>query len=217
MKQEIITAQPNNYQVTLDNYVSIVEKTNDQLSHWVNISNGIISGLGVFIALIAIFVGYAIFRNSKEQREQSKEFFTNLENQYKEQVSIANKREEDAKVEFEKLIKDQQQKLKSANKENKEKIEKVINDLEKQKAIIGLHSEPVKVVYDSNFNLSSRLNLGKRSEIHSIFCIKCGKSFSYYEEDRKPWELSSTAFQNSIYGMNNKKVYCPHCGIENMI
>ena len=88
------------------NYILILEKTNEQLSHWVSVSNWTIAILGVFIALIAIFVGLALFKNSRDQKKQTEEFFDKLKARYEEEVKLANKRYQESKDTFNKLIKE---------------------------------------------------------------------------------------------------------------
>ncbi len=61
-----IAASPTQYQAMLEQYSSIVEKTNNQLGLWINVGNWFTTGLGVLVAIIAIFVGYAIWKNSND-------------------------------------------------------------------------------------------------------------------------------------------------------
>jgi uncharacterized membrane protein len=57
------------------NYYSIVEKTNEQLSWWLNIGNFLVTILGVIVAIIAIWAGVAIWKNNKEQKEKFETLF----------------------------------------------------------------------------------------------------------------------------------------------
>ncbi len=180
------------------NYISILEKTNEQLSHWVSVSNWIIAVLGVFIALIAIFVGLALFKNSRDQKKQTEDFFDKLKARYEEEVKLTNKRHRESKDTFDKLIKEKEEEFKKVNEKQGEEIKKEINKLKTQQASIGVYAETPDL---------SSLYL---SHSKSMFCIKCGKSFNF--NDQNPLSLAS----NSIYLAGVSKVYCPHCGEANM-
>lgn len=137
-----ISAVPDQYKVMLDNYASILEKTNNQLGLWLSLSNLAVGILSVIIAIVAILVGYALWKNSNEQKKQFKEFLETQEKISKENItrleeSLKKVREESEKK-LEILINEQQKKLSSATVENKKEIQKAIDDLKKEKATVGI-------------------------------------------------------------------------------
>lgn len=139
---EIITSAPDQYQTMLNNYASILEKTNQQLGLWSNPYGIMIGILTLLITIAAIVVSVILWRNSAEQKKLARDFFENQEKIIREKnermEKLANERHEEAKKEFESLIVEQQEKLKLADEVGKNEIQKAIDDLRKQKAGIGV-------------------------------------------------------------------------------
>ncbi len=65
MTQQVLIQASDQYQVMLNNYASIIEKTNQQLGLWFNPYGLMIGILAVLVAIIAIGVGIALWRNIK--------------------------------------------------------------------------------------------------------------------------------------------------------
>lgn len=218
--KETLTAIPDQYTLMLENYASIVEKTNQQLSLWSNPYGIMIGILTLLVAVGAIVVSIILVTNSQDQKKRQQEFF----NEQERIINERNNREdtqrkehyEKAEKKFEDLINEQQKKLASTNKEGKQKIEQEIEELKKQKASIGLYKDPVKIFYDSNFSFSDiATSLRNRPEIHKMFCLECGKSFEYYEENKNPWSVDYIPLSYTST-VSNKKVHCPHCNTINV-
>ena len=71
----IISSAPDQCQAMLNNYASIVEKTNNQLGLWSNPYGLMVGILTLLMAIGAIFITYLLWRNSKDQKEITKQFF----------------------------------------------------------------------------------------------------------------------------------------------
>ena len=211
MNTQNIINSPDQYKIMLDNYASIVEKTNQQLSLWFNPYGVMIGILTLIVAVGAIVVSIILINNSSEQRRRQKDFFDEQERIIKEkQVNdekLAKERYENSKKQFEDLIKEQQEKLKSANVESKKKIEEEIDSLKRQSATIGLYAEPAKVYIDNSLLTSVGLAFAK-----NMTCCLCGKVFQYEEDGNNRINLG----YSGISGYSNKRVKCPHCGAVNI-
>ena len=209
----IIQTVPNQYEVMLNNYATIVEKTNQQLGLWSNPYGLMVGLLTVIIALVAIVVSFLLWKNSDEQKKRAKEFFDRQEKDLQERAEIYDKmikeRGEKAKnyeASLGNLIQEYKNKLTSVDKENKEEIErleKTIDDLNKSKASLGSYAIPEVVIE----NLASIYSFG--NSIHTMACYGCGKKFQYKDK-------TNLSTLSNIFG-NGKKVYCPHCGHENFV
>jgi uncharacterized protein YxeA/DNA-directed RNA polymerase subunit RPC12/RpoP len=166
--------------------------------------------LAILIAVIAIFVGYAIWKNSKEQRDRFKDFIDGQE-------KLAIKTRKEAREEFDKLIAEQQKDMESASTDGKKKIEEIISDLKKEKAAIG-----VSGVYNiplasasafTPFSYGSVDAILHGYQTKNLFCVKCGKEFKY--------RYSNNPVINRLNGYlavsQEEHVHCPHCGADNII
>lgn len=196
----------------IENYIAILEKTNQQLGVWSNPYGVAIGILSLLIAIIAIFVAISIWRHSKEQKDRADKFFSDQEKIIQEK----NKNIQQIELKYDKLIKgyekQQKSKLKST-KEDRKEVQRLIDDLKKEKAGIGAYISPA-------FSLATVasptiapwttpgafLNLSK-----SLICAKCGKSFSYYDPSS---ELSTTG--SLLVTAGNTRVHCTHCGHLNI-
>jgi len=211
----IITSVPDQYQIMLDNYASIVEKTNNHLNMWFNPYGLMVGILTLLVAVAAIVVSVILWKNSEEQKKRIKDFFDEQDKIIKERNEKDDERREVAKKEFEELIREQQNKLKLAKKQNKKEIEKFINELKKEKASLDKHSSQNFALADyPTFNISqdrvSFHDIGQNQfygfNKKSTICSKCGKSFDYYDDP--PYKAYAT--------LDSGIVYCSHCGEKNI-
>src|SRR3989338_4010236 len=92
--QGAIMLRTPEYQQMMNNYVSILEKTNQQLGMWSNPYGIAIAILSIFIAIIAICVGVALWRHSKEQKERFDKFLL----EYEKVIQAKNKRLEQVEL-----------------------------------------------------------------------------------------------------------------------
>lgn len=204
----------------LNNYVSILEKTNQQLNLWSNPYGLMVGILTLLIAIIAIAVSYALWRYSKEQRDRVNQFFAEQE----KIIDEKNKQVQKVEEKLNDLIKEYEKQLKSSTKQGKKEIQRTIEELKKEKARISAYMGPVMVaggtsaVHSAFFPQRNidfyGLNLNREK---SMICTQCGKNFSYYE-DSNDSILRGDSILNAPYGtpFKDKDVYCIHCGAKNI-
>lgn len=194
------------YKQMMESYISILEKTNQQLSVWSNPYGIAIGILSLFIAVIAIGVAIALWRHSKEQKDRFNQFLSEQE----KIIQLKNERLEQVESKLDRLIKGYNKQLESATKDNKKEIEKAIADLEKEKASIGAYITPA-------FNLGtvSGPTIGSFGSVQGTpliintdtsVCSSCGRIFSYSKKN----DLSSLL-------LGNNTVPCSYCGKPNMV
>lgn len=201
------------YQKLLDNYASVLEKTNQQLGLWSNPYGVAVGILSVLIAVIAIAVGYALWRNSKEQRERFEKFVSEQEKIFTEQNKIRNTSVRKAEAQLDELINQYKKRLDSATKEGKKDLQKAIENLAKEKASIGAYIGPTGPV-SSDFGYDHVLNsviFGRRER--SMICSNCGKSFSFIDDSDRDILASAASY---VLGQKSKTVHCTHCGATNI-
>lgn len=225
----VLAAEPSPEQITKDNlsdkisnlelrlntiesksadniYKNILEKTNQQLSLWFNPYALIVAILGIFFAILAIVAAVAIYRQSRDYKRKLKidsdkyqeQFDKFLESQKKCGEEIA-KKTDNLIARTEENIEEYKKKLASATKEQKEEIQKVIDDLNNQKISIesiALSASAPVVVAPSTDDLGSYL-LGDK---HFHRCSKCSFGFKIKNEPK----ARVFSFQ--------KYVTCPSCG-----
>lgn len=205
----IIQSVPDQYQIMLNNYATIVEKTNQQLGLWTNPYGIMIGLLTIFIAVVAIVVSFLLWKNSSDQKKRAEEFFSGQEKNIKAKTEAFDCMLKERGEFLNNLIQEYQDKLKNVNKENKEEIkrlEQTIDELNKNRAFLGSYKIP-EVVED----ITSIYNIGLGNPINIMTCFGCGKKFQYKDKT-----ATSTGLISSLMG-KNKKVYCPHCGAENFV
>lgn len=205
---QYILQAPDQYQITLEKYSSILEKTNQQLGLWYNPYGIAIGILAVLVAIIAIGVGYALWRNSKDQKDLFAQWLS-------EQEKIAKQNREDAKEAFSSLIEEQTQKLSSAVGDQKQIIEKEIDKLKKERAYISVSNSTSSTL--SGLSATGPTGPGYTGyysrivtpwDTKELICTHCGKKFKYTEDS----PIGSITLRSMV-----KTVYCTHCGGSNII
>lgn len=164
----------------LENYASILEKTNNQLGVWTNPYGIMIGVLTLLVGLGAIGVTVWLWWNSAEQKKERKEFISKheelltklaeesvrtLNEKLLEMEKKSNKQIETAETKINNLLIAQKEKLATADDENKKIIQQAINELEKSKAMIGLD--------DRYPNLINQIKAQTKAEV----CSRCGALF----------------------------------------
>ena len=181
----IITSAPNQYQIMLDNYSSIVEKTNGQLNLWFNPYTILITALGVLFAVGAIVAAIIIYRQSqdfKSKMEQDRELYAQKINEFlslqKKVIENNNKKIKEGAKKIDFKIKEYEKKLAESSEKQKKEIKEKINALELEKLKLDITpAEPITV--SSNFmdygTIGYLNNLNKKL----VHCSnpKCGFNF----------------------------------------
>lgn len=202
---EVICSAPKQYQAILDSYVSILEKTNNQLGVGVNLSTLSVAILSIIIAVIAIFVTVVISINSKDQKERYKQFLLEQEKTIQDKAKqITDK--------YDELINERRNELKKADEEDKGKIQERIDELEEEKSLSGLTAESGLIggnLSALNINHPYYLNGARFLNPRSTICAKCDKVFNY----NNPIDLS---FSGAV-SLGGETVYCTHCGAANTV
>lgn len=209
----IIQSTPDQYEILLNNYTSIVEKTNQQLSLWLNPYGLMVGILTILIAISAIVVSYILWKNSLDQKKRTEEFFNKIEENNRERLESLDKttkdREEKAKKyeeSLDKLITEYEIKLKNVKKDDTgeiKRLEKAIEELNKSKLSVGFYQIP-ETFSDESYPLYSFNNR------KTTVCDKCKKAFEYKDKNNMA-EIKTFSF------LNSKKVTCPFCGFDNLV
>lgn len=210
-KELILKDTPDQYQLMMDNYASILEKTNNQLGLWNNLSSISVTILSVLIAIIAIFVAFALWKNSKDQKNKAEKFFS----EQRKIIRENNKKFKLIESKSDKLINEYKKKLESIDKKDKKsraEIQKTIDDLRREKlsaeTYLAMPSSEVSVgnLWENNLYSSSK---------KEMTCCKCGKSFEYYDKGGLGYD-GRTVLGASALLYGEKNVHCPHCGELNI-
>ena len=216
----------------LNNYISILEKTNQQLNLWSNPYGLMVGILTLLVALIAIGVAYALWRHSKEQRDRTNQFFTEQE----KIINEINKQVQKAKEGYNDLIKEQEGQLKSSTKKGKKEIQKAIEELKKEKARINAYMGPVMVAGGTStilaghpLSIPQSITFNGLGGKKSMICTRCGKNFSYYNNSEGSTlggdSILEVPYSDTIHGygtygygttFKDKDVYCIFCGAKNI-
>lgn len=207
-----IMAAPGQYEVMLNNYASIVEKTNEQLGFWVNTSSLAVAILSALIAIVAIIVAVTLWKISKEQRDQIEKFFSEQE------VIIREKNKNIEKIEsrFDDLINKYEDKLKAfgaADTESKKQIQQAIDELRKEKISAGAYLAPASGLQHhtlASFNSADTVGTSFFIGRKSMICSNCGKSFEYPDDYHRFLSMNAAAVGGA------EIVHCSHCGALNV-
>jgi ribosomal protein S27E len=229
MTETFISASPDKYQIMLENYALILEKTNQQLGLWSNPYGIMIGILTLLFAIAATVVSIMLVKNSRDMKKRQDDFFTNQEKivdtNYKNFEKISLERYKKAQDEFEVLINEQKKLLIDTDNSGKTKIEAAIADLKKAKASSGLNFlTPVvtNATWPRNFSASSGLNFSTpvvtstrwsgnssvfsnaadwepSSRIVNVECVGCMTTY----------QIPFNEYSCSMYTV------CPNCGNNN--
>ncbi len=166
MDNEIIS-QYNQYQDMLDNYASIVEKTNQHLSMWVNPYGIMVGVLTLIVAIMAVVVAWYIWKNSKEQKELFKETLQSYQETLEVQAKILMQQKQG---EMDEII----ERLKKS--QNSIDVQNLIQELKEKSSRIPLR-----------FMCRKCGNLFNHSKVYSgherISCPRCGEENVFSEND----------------------------------
>lgn len=209
---DLITNAPNQYQIMLDNYASIVEKTNQQMNLWLNPYAILIAALGVLFTAGAIVAAVLLYRQSqdyKKQVELDRKTYAQKVNEIlltqKEIIKNNNKKIEEGTKKINVKIEEYEKKLKMSAQRQKKKIQEKIDNLELEKLrlditpahAITVNPEPLDYIGIGDLNLNKKL----------IRCSnpKCG--FNFYVNTGGLY--TGTLIRNTAV--------CPKCGNINSI
>lgn len=181
------------------NYVDILEKTNQQLSLWYNPYGVLVGILGLFMALLAIFFAYILWRQGRDYKDAFSSFLIQQKKFASSELRKVISRNQSF---ITKQIEVETQKLKDLRGEAKKEVEKEIEDLRKTKNALDVSSPTlentlatgvVPGAYSPWFNLSSPISTSVSSMLpHAMICPSCG--------------------YNNFFG--SETIYCTKCGTK---
>lgn len=197
----------NDYQ---KEYIDILEKTNQQLSLWHNPYWIMIWALWVLFTVLALFSTIIIYRQWKEykdklenDREEYKNKINILLEEYKNKIDKREKESIEIENKVSELITQYENNLKTSTNEQKENIQKAIDDLKIQKISLETNRDSVYVTPELINNYSSTSAYIFWKSYHK--CSKCWFGFKLKYNWNNGLSLPSlTIFKNEI-------VTCPNC------
>lgn len=188
-----------------EQYIQILEKTNQQLSLWTNPYGIMIGVLAILFTILTIVAAVIIYRQSKDYKERvqadREQYAKSINDFLSSQKSIIEQREKQAnKVEekIDKLLKQYENQLKESSKSQKVEIEKAIENLKEEKLLLSSTIGPL-TVSPNNFNLATSVSVLGSSNHHT--CKSCGFGFFV----KKDWLILGSLAMNLT-------VTCPKCG-----
>jgi DNA-directed RNA polymerase subunit RPC12/RpoP len=200
-------------------YISILEKTNHELSLRWNPYGLFVSALGVLFAIAAIVVGVLLFRQSREYRQLIQDSIGKYETIVQ---ALIQDRLDQMQVQVDKLLSESKEALKTATAKQREVIEKRIVALEKKSEEIkqtelpkisfsgaGLlgstgYTKPFSPIEAAFLGSGTTINLGLGGSgirfLTRRTCSHCGKEFDV--PDTQP----------GVIHVGGRDINCPHCG-----
>lgn len=182
--ETIISSAPSMNDLGMQQYIAILEKTNQQLSLWSNPYGVLVGALSFLVGFLAVGVAFILYRQSKEYRtlfqEALKEYEIALQGSLK-------KIGDEYRTRVDNLIKVKSKEIDTFSGDAKEQAKKIIEDLEKEKDSIGsrielssLENNQISPVTLSGSSLDKALTnngifgLNGGGTIRSGYCSQCG-------------------------------------------
>ncbi len=165
-------------------YISLLEKTNQQLSLWSNPYGVMVAVLSFLVAFLAVAAAVILYRQSREYRDLYQEALKNYEVALQNNLKTIGLNYQNR---VDELIESKTKEIDTFSGDAKNKAKTIIQDLKKEKESIG-----------SKIQLSS-LESG-RDHLNSASLIK-------FPLDNKIWLSGSQIFENT-----KSEKYCPNCG-----
>lgn len=174
-------------------YISLLEKTNQQLSLWVNPYGILVGALAILFTVLTIVAVFIILRQGREYKDSFRKTLDDYKNSLNLKINEIGK-ESQAKIQL--VVDSYQTELESikkvskdTTKESKEKMEKIeskIAELQKEKESIG-----------------------SRIEFSSIADNQYGSVFPSLLNNQPKIGLDGSSVSLNAF---NKSNYCPKCG-----
>lgn len=189
----------------VQNYISILEKTNQQLSLWYNPYGIAIAALAILFAILAVVVTFVIYRQGrdyKDKLEADREFYKKKMAEFLDtQTKIIEERSktaEELSKKTDSILKEYKKKLEKSSKNQRKEIQKAIDKLELEKLKLKTDVGPLTVSPNSfDYSALSSVDLfGKK--MHK--CSHCG--FGFYVNTNPTYSIA----------LGGNTVTCPKCG-----
>lgn len=178
--------------VDAQQYIDILEKTNQQLSLWYNPYGIMVAALGVITALLAIVFTFILWRQGKEYKDAFNNFLAEQKKSVNNEVRKSIKKVE---IVLDQQIKNANEKMNSVSGETKKNVEKEIAKLKEAKESLETSSTTLTSLggvypitgtgitgisglgYGGTSNLFGPIGNGTYVTIPT--CSKCGHCNSY--------------------------------------
>lgn len=190
----------------IQNYIGILEKTNQQLSLWYNPYGVIIGVLAILFTVLTIVAAVIIYRQSRDYKKKleadrnfyNKEISSFLDSQ-KKIIEQKSKTIEELSQKTDDTLSEYKKKLKESSQKQKKEIQKVIDKLEKEKLTLKKDIDSITIPPNFDYSSISTMNFSK---IHK--CSSCG--FGFYIN-------TGIASVPSLYGLGIgcRTAVCPKC------
>jgi hypothetical protein len=176
------------------NYLDILEKTNSQLSLWINPHALFVDSLGVLFAIAAILVGVVMFRQSHEYKRTLERFWE--KNDERVRIFIAERKNEIDKIDelYVKRINELKLERDKISADQEDKIDKITKQIDE----LTLQKEASKFTNYSGVAAAIPFSIAPVLPASSgivATCHKCGKSYPVVA--------------------GRQVSYCPFCGNTN--
>lgn len=220
MQENLLSQTTIEIQKQMDSrYLDVLEKTNEQLNHNINISGNIIATLTLFLAILGIGVTIYFFVMSSEQKKEREKIKAGYKKQLQEIEKVAKKEVEKLTTLFEEMkgkfeqMKNQTEELdKQILETKKQKDETEIKEGETSQKVKELEGkikelESTKEKIQENYNESpliwatSGLEIGNKFNDKKDFhvCEKCGIVFS---EPEKRFDFNNPTSVTDFHTIN---------------
>lgn len=201
-------AAPNQSDIMTQQYISILEKTNQQLSLWSNPYGILVTILSILFTVLTVVAAIIIWRQGKEQKEAFSEALKNYEKGLQENLKKIGT---EAETKIQSFIDLKTKEISELSGDTKKQAKKIIKDLEKEKESISSRIQFSTIGGTGggivNGTAGSLLNYGPSGyaggsgssiAYGGATCPDCGFLFV---RNNLPYYLSSSNF-------------CPNCGKE---
>ncbi len=175
-------------------YVSTLEKTNQQLSLWFNPYGILVGSLAVLFALLAIVATVVIYRQTRDYKEKLDTFVKSYQDVFEKLIKEWKSKRDD----LDKQIQDYQTQLETTKGAQKKTVEDAIEKLKAQKDSVSSQIASTVAAMPSSGGLASVL--GMADKYHK--CSQCGFGFMV------------TTPNSPLHGVyfGTSRVACPKCG-----
>lgn len=184
-------------------YLTLLEKTNQQLSLWSNPYGVLVAVLSFLVAFLAIVAAFILYRQSREYRELYQKALKEYEGALQENLK---KTGIDAETKIQLFIDEKTKEIETLSGDTKKEAKKIISDLKKEKDSISSRIQfaaidenqyhPLSFASQIRNPLTSDImNINSYSALENSYCSKCG---------------THNGGSQSIFKVSQR--YCSNCG-----
>ena len=181
MQQTFISNSPD---LVTQQYITLLEKTNQQLSLWSNPYGVLITILSTLFTVLTVVAAVIIWRQSREQKEAFREALTNYENGLQENLKKIGS---EAESKIQSFIDIKTTEINNLSGDTKKQAKKILDDLKKEKDSISsrvqfssVQTQPLKfggTTINTGAGGPSTIGVwgnGGAATTVGVFCNNCG-------------------------------------------